>query len=87
MTYRGGKYQKLYKYLCGLDAQEWRATVADVEAVVGKPLPPSAFNYQAWWANDISHVQGRAWLAARWETARVNIEAKTVLFRRKRGDT
>ena len=84
MEYKGRKYLKLYTHLCGLNAREWMATFADIEAIIGAKLPPSARYYQAWWANDSSHSQGAAWAAAGWETAEVGLAKETLLFRRRR---
>ena len=82
--YRGRKYRDLYACLFNLTTQEWRASFAEVEAVIGENLPPSARNYQAWWANDSTHSQGAAWAAAGWETAEVDLARETLLFRRRR---
>jgi len=79
-----GKYEKLYRHLTGLTAWEWRATFGEVEAILGFILPNSARSYTAWWANDSSHSYARAWLAAGWETSSVNLQAGTLVFRKKR---
>ena len=83
MEYKGRKYRKLYAHLVSLSSQEWKASFADIEVIIGDNLPASAWNYQAWWANDVTHSQGAAWLAAGWETAQVNMDAETLLFRRE----
>ena len=82
MEYKGRKYRKLYAHLCSLPSREWEASFADVETLIGDNLPASARGYQAWWANDATHSQGTAWLAAGWETAQVDMDAETLLFRR-----
>ena len=82
-AYNGRKYRKLHSHLCGLTAGEWRTSFADIEAVLGNKLPPAARTHRAWWANDVTHTHGRAWLAAGWETAEVKMGAETLLFRRK----
>ena len=79
-----GRYWKLHEHLCGLQEQEWRTSFSEVEAIVGAELPPSARLYRAWWANDKSRKSSRAWLDAGWETANVDMDAGTLLFRRKR---
>lgn len=56
------------------------ATVA--EAVGG--LPDSARRHRAWWANDPSHVQARAWLDASWQVDDVRLDQGRVRFRRRR---
>ena len=46
-----GKYQPLYQYLSSLQAQEWRTSFSEVEAVIGFELPPSARLHRPWWGN------------------------------------
>ncbi len=82
-----GKYQRLHAYLSGLRVQEWRTSFAEVEAVIGFVLPPSARLHRPWWGNQrggSGHSQSLAWSVAGWETARVDMEAETLLFRRTR---
>ena len=82
-AYRGQKYRKLHSHLCGLTAGEWKASFADVEAIIGDKLPPAARTHRAWWANGSAMVQERAWKAAGWKTADVDMNAETLLFRRE----
>ncbi|MFC3800959.1 hypothetical protein [Cohnella sp. GCM10012308] len=37
------------------------------EEIIVFALPASATNHRAWWANDITHSQAKAWLLADWE--------------------
>ena len=82
MDYKGRKYRKLYAHLCNLPFREWKASFADIEVIIGDHLPASARRHRASWANDITQARARAWLAAGWETAQVNMDAETLLFRR-----
>ncbi len=82
MEYRGRKYRELYVRLCSLTAQEWRASFDEIEAIIGDKLPPAARSHRAWWANGSAMVQERAWKAAGWKTAEVNMAAETLAFRR-----
>ena len=82
-----GKYQRLYEYLCGLVTQEWRTSFREIESIIGFELPASARLYRPWWANqggNNGHSQALAWGAAGWETAEVDMDAETLLLRRKR---
>ena len=83
MEYKGRKYRKLYAHLRSLSSQEWKASFDDIEAIIGDRLPASARRHRASWANDITQARARAWLAAGWETAQVDMDAETLLFRRK----
>ena len=82
-----GKYRRLYAHLCGMRSREWSASFAEVEAVLGFQLPLSARMHRPRWANQSrgnGHSHALAWTAAGWETTHVNMEAETLLFRRKR---
>lgn len=81
-----GKYQRLYTHLCGLATREWRATFGEIESVIGFGLPASARLHRPWWSNQSGvngHSQAMAWGAAGWETAEVDMEAETLLLRRR----
>lgn len=80
-----GKYRRLYRHLCALEAKEWRTTFGDIEKVMGAPLPPSARTHRPWWGNQRrggGHSQALAWSTAGWETAEVDMDAESLLFRR-----
>ena len=82
-----GKYKGLYRHLCALDAQEWRATFGEIEEVLGFALPKSARLWRPWWFNQRGGgglSQTLSWGAAGWETAEVDIDAETLLLQRKR---
>ncbi len=81
-----GKYQGLYIYLNGLATPEWRTTFSEIESVIGFALPASARLHRPWWSNQAGgngHSQALAWGAAGWETAEVDMDAETLLLRRK----
>ena len=55
---------------------------AEIEAVIGSPLPPSK-RHPAWWSNNAANnVMTRAWLAAGFRTERVDIAGEKLVFRR-----
>ncbi|WP_426616076.1 DUF7662 domain-containing protein [Bradyrhizobium sp. McL0616] len=62
-----------------------RLTFAEIEAILGRPLPASAHKFSAWWGNESSrkagHTQSKAWLLAGFE-ARVSLTRKAVEFHR-----
>ena len=81
-----GKYRRLYAHLCGLSSREWLASFTEVEAILGFQLPLSARMHRPWWANQSrgnGHSHALAWTTAGWETAQVDMEAETLLFRRR----
>ena len=64
---------------------DWRASFAEVEAVLGFRLPDSARLHRPWWANrksDSGHSHARAWQEAGWQTGDLNLTAETVVFER-----
>ena len=80
-----GKYQRLYTYLSSLQVSEWRTSFRQIEAVIGFELPPSARLHRPWWGNQRAgngHSHALAWGMAGWETAEVNMDKETLLFRR-----
>lgn len=82
-----GKYRRLYTHLCGLPGQEWRTSFEEIESIIGFELPPSARLHRPWWANQGSgngHSQALAWSVAGWETADVDMDAETLLLRRRK---
>ena len=85
-----GKYQRLYTHLCGLSTQEWNTSFDEIESVIGFGLPTSARLHRPWWSNQgggNGHSQAIAWGTAGWETADVDMDSETLLFRRKLSKT
>ena len=81
-----GKYRRLYTHLCDLRTQEWRTTFGEIESVIGFRLPPSARLHRPWWANQSrgnGHSHALAWSLAGWETAQVDMDAETLVLRRR----
>ncbi|MFX8477571.1 hypothetical protein ABTL82_18860, partial [Acinetobacter baumannii] len=75
-------YQPLTRHLKTLAQDSWSARFAELERVLGQPLPRSAREHRPWWANERSgsHTQAQAWLEAGWETREVDIARETVTF-------
>ena len=78
------KYEPLSKFLRRRNDDAWQAQFSDVEAVLGFPLPDSAYRYPAWWANQNGggHSQTAGWQDAGWRTADLDLANKTVRFER-----
>jgi hypothetical protein len=84
-----GKYRDLYRHLCGLQVKEWQTSFREIESILGFTLPASARLHRPWWANQSKgngHSHALAWSAAGWETANVDMNAETLLLRRKHAD-
>jgi hypothetical protein len=59
-------------------------TFAQVEEILGSPLPKSATKLKTWWTNVEPKIQSHrtAWLNNGWKVAEFNQEAKWVKFTR-----
>lgn len=77
-----GKYEPLTQFLARASGPEVPMTFAEIEQVTGHPLPASK-QYPAWWSNNPSNnVMTKAWLAAGFQTERVDIGGERLVFRR-----
>lgn len=74
-----GKYDPLRVLLQAHDGPQLTLSFAEIAAAVGG-LPASANTHRAWWANDPSHVQARAWLDAGFAVESVEPGAGRVQF-------
>ncbi len=79
------KYDSLGKHLREMPVDETTMSYAQIEAVLGRPLPSSVHqkHWRQWWANTRTHSQGRAWLDAGWYVERADGPNQAVVFRRR----
>jgi hypothetical protein len=75
----GGRYASLGEHLRSRSGGSVTVSFEEIAEIVGG-LPGSARNHRAWWANDESHVQARAWLQAGWRVEAVDVEEARVTF-------
>ncbi len=76
------KYQPLRRYLEGVERVA-ELGFADIERIIGAPLPPSAWKHAAWWSNSgLGHVNAQAWLGAGFKAEGVDLAAGRIAFRR-----
>ena len=76
------KYAPLTEFLAHTAGTEVPMTFAEVERVTGHALPASK-QYPAWWSNNPSNnVMTKAWLAAGFQTEKVDIGGERLVFRR-----
>ncbi|WP_334163629.1 DUF7662 domain-containing protein [Phenylobacterium sp.] len=74
------KYNPLSDRLAGHPANEWQASFAEIEEVLGFPLPKSARTGKSWWSG-MDKPHARAWSAHGFE-ADVDHARSLVTFRR-----
>ncbi|MDE2182391.1 MAG: hypothetical protein KGJ78_05165 [Alphaproteobacteria bacterium] len=80
-----GKYDPLTVYLKGRAQAEVPLRFEEIAALIGSPLPPSAYSHRAWWANEATgHIHAEAWLEAGFEAAQVDMIRHRLVFRRLR---
>jgi hypothetical protein len=76
------KYSALADYLRALKTNEVSMTFAQVERIVGAKLPLS-HRYRSWWSNNsFNSVMTKTWLDAGFESTKVDMKKRTLVFRR-----
>lgn len=55
------KYDPLTKRLAAAKGGEWQASFAELEKLLGAPLPKTAKSGKAWWKSDAATPQAKAW--------------------------
>lgn len=80
-----GKYGPLAEHLRELGRDEWEPSFAEIEQVLGFPLPPSARKYREWWGNQsgAGHSQASGWQDAGWKVSKVDLPRERVLLQRR----
>ena len=77
------KYAGLGDHLRRQKFQEIPMTFAEIERVIGAPLPPTAMQHRAWWSNNPSNnVMTRVWLEAGFCSEQVDLADRKLVFRR-----
>lgn len=77
------KYEPLEQFLKRQHATEVPMTFAEIEKIIGRPLPEKASAIRAWWSNNPSNnVMTKAWIAAGYVTERVDMASRKLVFRR-----
>ena len=71
------KYDPLTKRLASQKGGEWKASFAELEKLLGAPLPKTARTGKAWWKSDAATPQAKAWAGWRAEPGK-----DAVVFRR-----
>ena len=75
-----GAYEPLQHYLEAHGEESVTLSFDHLAEIVGDSLPDSAHRHVAWWANDPTHNEAKAWLDAGYESACVSLVAETVTF-------
>jgi hypothetical protein len=76
-------YQPLTDFLLQQSYSIVSFSFSELEEVLGRKLPPTAYKNPAWWTNNpTGHSQAKAWLAASFHAEPVVTDSKTVVFKR-----
>ena len=77
-----GTYAALSAHLAGQPGAtpSLQMTFQDIERVLGKELPRSAYEYRAWWANDPTKPQSAAWLDEGWRANAISMTDRRLTF-------
>ncbi len=77
-------YQPLGAYLARQAGPTYTLTFPQIEAILGRPLPPIAHARRDWWTNVPARSQAdHGWLAAGWQVDSVDRGRQTVTFRKE----
>lgn len=77
------KYDRLAEHLKARSDACIPMRFADIERLVGGPLPPSARKHRPWWSNNPANSpMTRAWLEAGYKTESVDMGGEKLVFRR-----
>lgn len=80
-----GVYEPITHYLGRAPGNSVRLTFDQVEKIIRRPLPRSAFRHREWWSNNpTGHSHARSWTAAGWRTEKVDLEGRCLVFARER---
>jgi DNA-binding transcriptional regulator YiaG len=78
----GSKYYPLFEHLQGCHPAIATLTFGEIEALMGCPLPASAYSKRNWWSNrdSPSALQAGAWVSAGYQVKAVDLAQQTVTF-------
>lgn len=77
------KYAPLESHLRASGRTRIPMTFEEIERVIGAQLPASVFRHRALWSNNPANwVMTRAWLAAGYETEKVDMANRRLVFRK-----
>lgn len=73
-------YEKLSAYLQRINRDSAKLTFKEIEEIINRPLPQSAYRYRAWWANG-GHSHSNYWLSVGWKVGKVALGNYIVFLR------
>ena len=79
----GSKYYPLFQHLQRSDQSVVELTFAEIETLMGRSLPASAFEKKSWWSNrdSPSALQAVSWIRAGYQVKSVDLVQRIVTFK------
>ncbi len=75
------KYEPLTGFLKAKRGREVRISFSEIEALIGEKLPARSKGHRAWWSNNPNNsVMTKAWLAAGYKSAQVDMANEKLSF-------
>jgi hypothetical protein len=86
---RPARYAPLGQYLAAVPGPRVTLTFAEIETLVGRPLPLSAVQYRDWWTAPAtrSNPQAGSWLSVGWQVAHADLRGRMITFVRQPPDS
>ncbi len=80
---QGSSYYPLFEHLSRSGEREVTLSFAEIETLLGRPLPASARHNAAWWSNRRKGaVQAAAWMEAGYHVVALDLDAECVTFQK-----
>ena len=76
------KYEPLAEFLCRQTVDSCTLTLVEIERIIARHLPRSARTHAAWWGNDRTHAQARAWMEEGWRARPASRRMDAIVFHR-----
>lgn len=81
---RSSSYAALGDHLDGRSEAAVQLTFDEIESILDRALPASAYRHRAWWANTESHSQAAEWLQRGWRASDLDLDSEKLTFKRIR---
>ncbi len=79
-------YKPITHYLSRAPGNSVKLTFGQLEKIISRPLPRSAYRHREWWSNNpTGHSHARSWTTAGWRTEKVDLEKRILFFSREQG--
>lgn len=79
---RTSSYAGLGQHLSSQNDDAVILEFGEIETILSRELPSSAYRHRAWWANTESHSQAAEWLQRGWRASDLDLDRQQVTFRR-----